>query len=152
MLSLSSDSSLCNEAKKSGFFADMNAARSVHLLTAAAKVNWTLTRFRTPLYEAGHSLRVRTACRHSHAASWQDAGLDKCVTVVKTPLRLRPRRGRSLVTPDEATDSGIWGSECIRHALRGALRTCPEARTWHTAEVRSRSRCKISCCYCGLQD
>lgn len=53
------------EAKKSGFLADMNAARSVHLLTAAAKVNWTLTRFRTPLYEAGHSLRVRTACRHS---------------------------------------------------------------------------------------
>ena len=29
--------------------ADMNAARSVHPLTAAAKVNWTLTRFRTPL-------------------------------------------------------------------------------------------------------
>ena len=53
------------EAKKSGFLADMNAARSVHLLTAAAKVNWTLTRFRTPLYETGHSLRVRTACRHS---------------------------------------------------------------------------------------
>ena len=52
------------EAKKSGFFADMNAARSVHLLTAAAKVNWTLMRFRTPLYEAGHSHRFRTACRH----------------------------------------------------------------------------------------
>ena len=43
----------------------MNAARSVHLLTAAAKVNWTLTRFRTPLYEAGHSHLFRTACRHS---------------------------------------------------------------------------------------
>ena len=43
----------------------MIATRSVHLLTAAAKVNWTLTRFRTPLYEAGHSLRFRTACRHS---------------------------------------------------------------------------------------
>ena len=45
-------------------FADMIATRSVRPLTAAAKVNWTLTRFRTPLYEAGHSLRVRTACRH----------------------------------------------------------------------------------------
>jgi len=33
-LSLSSDSSLCNEAKKSGFFADMNAARPP---TVAAK-------------------------------------------------------------------------------------------------------------------
>jgi len=51
------------EAKKSGFFADMNATRSVHLLTAAAKVNWTLTRFCTPLYETGHSHRVRIACR-----------------------------------------------------------------------------------------
>jgi hypothetical protein len=29
--------------------ADMNATRSVHPPTAAAKVNWTLTRFRTPL-------------------------------------------------------------------------------------------------------
>jgi hypothetical protein len=27
------------EAKKNGFFADMNATRSVHPLTAAAKVN-----------------------------------------------------------------------------------------------------------------
>ena len=53
------------EAKKSGFFADMIATRSVHLLTAAAKVNWTLSRFCTPLYEAGHSHRIRTACRHS---------------------------------------------------------------------------------------
>ena len=29
--------------------ADMNAARSVRPLTAAAKMNWTLTRFCTPL-------------------------------------------------------------------------------------------------------
>ena len=65
LFSLSSDSSLCKEAKKSGFFADMNATRSVHLLTAAAKVNWTLSRFCTPLYEAGHSHRIRPACRHS---------------------------------------------------------------------------------------
>ena len=43
----------------------MNASRSVHPLTAAAKVNWTLMRFRTPLYAAGHSLRFHTACRHS---------------------------------------------------------------------------------------
>ena len=42
----------------------MNATRSVHPLTAAAKVNWTLSRFRTPLYEAEHSHRFRTACRH----------------------------------------------------------------------------------------
>jgi hypothetical protein len=33
------------EAKKSGFFADMNATLSVRPPTAAAKVNWTLTRF-----------------------------------------------------------------------------------------------------------
>jgi len=37
------------EAKKSGFFADMNASRSVRPPTAAAKVNWTLTRFCTQL-------------------------------------------------------------------------------------------------------
>ena len=30
-------------------FSDMNAARSVRPLTAAAKVNWTLMRFCTPL-------------------------------------------------------------------------------------------------------
>jgi hypothetical protein len=37
------------EAKKSGFFADMNATRSARPPTAAAKVNWTLTRFCTQL-------------------------------------------------------------------------------------------------------
>jgi hypothetical protein len=36
-------------AKKSGFFADMIAARSVRPPTAAAKVNWTLSRFCTQL-------------------------------------------------------------------------------------------------------
>jgi hypothetical protein len=36
-------------AKKMSFFADMNAARSVRPPTAAAKVNWTLTRFCTQL-------------------------------------------------------------------------------------------------------
>ena len=41
----------------------MNAARSVHPLTAAAKVNWTLSRFFTPLSEVVHSHRFRTACR-----------------------------------------------------------------------------------------
>ena len=56
---------LSKDGKYAKIFADMNATRSVHLLTAAAKVNWTLMRFRTPLYEAGHSHRFRTACRHS---------------------------------------------------------------------------------------
>ena len=122
MLSFSSDSSLYNEAKKSGFLADMNASRSVHLLTAAAKVNWTLTRFRTPLYEAGHSHRFRTACRHSPRTQrygmMQDfvsADPGNRVAVVKPPLRLRPRRGRSLLTPDER--SVIWGGECSRLPL-----------------------------------
>ena len=80
------------EAKKSGFFADMNAPRSVHLLTAAAKVNWTLTRFRTPLYEAGHSHRFRTACRHfprtqrhGMIQTFRFAGPDKRIAVVKRP-------------------------------------------------------------------
>ena len=41
----------------------MNATHSIRPLTAAAKVNWTLTRFCTPLYEAVHSHRFRTACR-----------------------------------------------------------------------------------------
>ena len=36
-------------AKKTSSFADMNAARSFRPPTAAAKVNWTLTRFCTQL-------------------------------------------------------------------------------------------------------
>ena len=110
------------EAKKSGFFADMNAARSVHLLTAAAKVNWTLTRFRTPLYEAGHSHRFRTACRHfprtqrhGMMQALRFAGPDKRIAVVKPLHRLRPRRGRILLTPDER--SVIWGGKRICHPL-----------------------------------
>ena len=108
------------EAKKSGFFADMNAPRSVHLFTAAAKVNWTLTRFRTPLYEAGHSHRFRTACRHfprtqrhGMMQALRFAGPDKRIAVVKPLHRLRPRRGRILLTPDER--SVIWGSACQRN-------------------------------------
>ena len=100
----------------------MNASRSAHLLTAAAKVNWTLTRFRTPLFVAGHSLRVRTTCRHSPRTQrygmMQDfvsADPGNRVAVVKPPLRLRPRRGRSLLTPDER--SVIWGGECSRLPL-----------------------------------
>ncbi|MBO4655091.1 MAG: hypothetical protein J5644_06065 [Bacteroidales bacterium] len=83
MLSLSSDSSLYNEAKKSGFLADMNAPRSVHLLTAAAKVNWTLSRFCTPLYEAGHSHCFRTACRHALPQSFSAR-----LTANRQPLHL----------------------------------------------------------------
>jgi hypothetical protein len=55
---------LSKDGKYAKIFADMNATRSVRPLTAAAKVNWTLMRFRTPLYEAVHSHRFRIACRH----------------------------------------------------------------------------------------
>ncbi|MBO7491659.1 MAG: hypothetical protein J6T59_04380, partial [Bacteroidales bacterium] len=71
--------------------ADMNAARSVRPLTAAANVNKNAAvckredspkalhfckrkRLCTPLLEAGHSRRVRTACRHARPrALWADA-------------------------------------------------------------------------------
>ena len=71
----------------------MNAARSVRPLTAAANVNKNAGRSKkdltpkalhfckrkrlcTPLLEAGHSRRVRTACRHARPrALWADASL-----------------------------------------------------------------------------
>ena len=67
--------------KEKWLFADMNAARSVHPLTAAAKVNWTLTCFRTPLYEAGHSHRIRTACRQGQRTE------ETSPLVLEVPLR-----------------------------------------------------------------
>ena len=88
--------------------------------------------------------RVRTACRHSlHTAvldrclTLGSACYDKSVAVVLLHHRLRPRRGRILLTPDER--SVIWGGECTRIPLSRRGYRQPRSTTLAAAK-----RCRYS--------
>ena len=113
--------------KEKWLFADMNASRFVHLLTAAAKVNWTLTRFCTPLYEAGHSHRFRTACRHFLPRSFM-ARFAANEQFVSIPLCGRPLGLQGLVARGKArgTSATTPGMRMPRVFGRGACVVCAE--------------------------
>ena len=82
-----------------------------------------------------HTVRLRCLCAHYTApkglygvnCAWRRVTYLR--HAVFCPLS---RRGKILLTPDER--SVIWGGECIRYPLRGALNTSPEALNHTTAE------------------
>ena len=100
--------------------ADMNAARSVRPLTAAAKVNWTLSRFRTPLYAAVHSHRFRTACRHGLRTGKYGGN---CVLAVIWDIVETGRAPSHPVRPSAWPTHASSGQKYIPHSLNSVSKT-----------------------------